>query len=76
MNKTKATCAACGVKKELCESCTLDGVKQPRICMECLAKGMNTGDYGVKELLWIKQLIELGERDSIEALRKKGNSYD
>lgn len=67
--QTTATCAACGEKKELCGSARVDGVQQPRICKDCLLSGMSTGDYGINNLLWIKQLVELGDSKSIEAIK-------
>lgn len=67
--QTTATCAACGEKKELCGSCRMDGIQQPRICKDCLIRGMNTGDYGINDLLWIKQMVDLNDTESIEALK-------
>ena len=66
---TIATCAACGEKKELCGSCRCDGVQQPRVCKDCLVKSMTTGDYGINDLYWLAQLGELGDTESIGALK-------
>jgi len=67
--QTIATCAACGEKTELCESGRCDGVQQPRVCLECLTKAMTTGDYRTNTLYWLLQLRELGDTESIAALR-------
>lgn len=68
---TTATCAVCGQKKELCESCIIDGVKQPRRCKDCLLNSMMTGDYEINDTYWLTQLIELGDAKSIRALKKR-----
>ena len=67
---TTATCAACGEKRELCGSCRIDGIQQPRVCKDCLILGMNTGDYGVNDLYWLAQLHEMDDTESIKALMK------
>jgi hypothetical protein len=70
-NQTIATCAACGEKKEICGSVRIDGIQQPRICKECLILGMQIGDYGVTDTHWIRQMIELGDKESLDAIRKQ-----
>lgn len=67
--QTIATCAACGGKKELFDSCRIDGIQQPRVCKDCLIRSMRTGDYGVNDLYWLVQLGELNDTESIEALK-------
>ena len=67
--QTIATCAACGEKKELCGSCRIDGIQQPRVCKDCLMRSLRTGDYGVNDLYWLVQLGELNDTESIEALK-------
>ena len=68
---TIATCAACGEKKELCGSGRIDGIQQPRLCKDCLIRGMKSGDYGVNDLLWLVQLAELNDTESSKALREQ-----
>ena len=67
--QTIATCAACGEKKELCGSCRIDGIQQPRVCKDCLILSMSTGDYGVNDLYWLVQLGELNDTESIAGLK-------
>ena len=68
-----ATCAKCGENRELCESVRIDGIKQPRICKDCLLERMNTGDETVSDIYWICQMGELGDEESLSLLRKKYN---
>uniref|UniRef100_A0A6M3K5P4 Uncharacterized protein n=1 Tax=viral metagenome TaxID=1070528 RepID=A0A6M3K5P4_9ZZZZ len=66
-----ARCAACGENRELCQSARVDGIKQPRICKECLSEYMRTGESKVEDLHWIIQLNQLDDGESIENLRKQ-----
>lgn len=66
-----ATCAKCGKRKELCGSIRCDGIKQPRICKECLINQMTTGgDEDINDIFWIMQMQELGDTESLEAIKK------
>ena len=66
----KATCAKCGEVKELCLSCRSKGIQQPRICKDCLVTATKTGSYELDNELWIKQLEELKDVESLEALNQ------
>ena len=67
-----ATCASCGERKELCDSCQIDNIKQPRMCKECLMTCMSTQNWEViKDKFWIRQLVELGDTKSLKSLRKQ-----
>jgi hypothetical protein len=72
--ETTATCSACGNKKDLCGSVRIDGIQQPRVCKDCLIRGMNTGDYGINDLYWLAQLVELGDTASLDALRNQSSN--
>jgi hypothetical protein len=63
-----ATCAKCGEKRDLCDSGWVAGIKQPRICKDCLLKSMETGDDEINDLFWIVQLSELDDKESLEAI--------
>jgi len=52
-----ATCAACGETKELCESVRIEGLKQPRICKDCLLRQASTGEDEVGDLYWFAQIL-------------------
>ena len=65
---TMATCAKCGQQKELCESARVDGIKQPRICKDCLIVSMKTGDYTINETFWTQQMLEFDDTESINNL--------
>ena len=64
-----ATCAKCGDMRELCQSVRIDGMKQPRICKECLVGSMTTGDYSTNDLYWVAQMGQLDDHESIAILR-------
>ena len=66
-----AICAKCGRSKELCNSVRSGGIKQPRLCKDCLIQEMSTGDYSVNNEWWIMQMVELGDADSLAAMMKK-----
>lgn len=61
-------CAVCGQEKELCQSVRLNGIKQPRLCIDCFKEYMLTGEDKIRDDLWIKQLAQSGELESIEKL--------
>lgn len=65
-----AICAKCGEDKHLCNSAKMDGIQQPRLCKECLIKGLR-GDTEINTVYWLVQLSQLGESDSIELLKKQ-----
>ena len=65
------TCASCGEDKELCQSAWMGGIKQPRMCKDCLMEYMSTGIDDVKDVYWIKQLIEAGETESLKLLSEE-----
>ena len=65
-----ATCASCGEQKELCNSVRSDGIQQPRVCKECLLNSMRTGNYDTNDKYWIRQMIQLGDKESLELLMK------
>ena len=64
-----ATCAKCGEEKGLCESGRMNGIKQPRICKDCLLLSMQSGDYETNDAYWIKQILQLGDMETIEKWR-------
>lgn len=65
-----ATCAKCGKTKELCGSVRIDGIQQPRICKDCLLDFMDTGNEGTNDFFWLIQMKELGDTESLDALKK------
>ena len=65
------TCARCGIKKELCQSAKIDGIKQARICKTCLLESMSTDNWEVSYNFWIKQLEESDDNESIKMLKLK-----
>lgn len=65
-----ATCAKCGEQKELCNSTRCDGIKQPRICKECLIEQMSTGDETINDIFWIMQMQELDDTESLDTIKK------
>lgn len=64
-----ATCAKCGKTKELCQSVRIDKIKQPRICKDCLLSSMSTGDESTNDLLWLIQIQELDDQESMDAIK-------
>jgi len=66
----KATCAKCGDMKKLCDSLRVDGLKQPRICKDCLLERVRTGKGKVNDLFWIAQMGQLNDTESIAIVRK------
>jgi hypothetical protein len=71
----KLVCAKCGEQKELCQSVTIDNIKQPRICKDCLRKAMSTGDYDINEEYWELQKLQIKGIETINLL-DKDNQYD
>lgn len=66
-----ATCAKCGEKKDLCNSTRISGIKQPRVYKDCLSIMMKTGDYeSISDAFWFKQIVELNDTETLEALKK------
>lgn len=65
------TCAVCGEKKELCGSSRCNGVQQPRMCKDCLIRSAMTGDDAINDSYWLVQLGELGDTESIKALKNQ-----
>ena len=74
MTMTVATCAACGNNRELCGSVGIDGGQQPRVCHDCLLVYMRSGDMNINDSYWIIQLIELGDRKTLDKLLQEVNS--
>jgi len=66
-----AICAKCGQEKELCGSCRSEGIKQPRICKDCLIDRMSTGDETINDEYWILQMIQLKDTESLDILAKQ-----
>ena len=58
------TCAKCGQLSKVCNSAISDGIKQPRMCMECLKLAMHTGDWETLDVYWLRQLAETGDKAS------------
>ena len=52
-------CAACGREEDLCESMEIDGIKQPRICKDCLIQSMSIGEPVIQDDIWIEQIASL-----------------
>ncbi len=65
------TCASCGEMKELCGSCRIDDIQQPRVCKDCLIRSMGAGDFSINDAFWIRQLVEAKDLKSLEALKKQ-----
>ena len=65
---TTATCACCAETTDLCESARIDGVKQPRLCKECLKRQMSSAEDIVVPALWVLQLKEAGDSQSLAGL--------
>lgn len=64
-----ATCAVCGEKKELCNSCRIDGITQPRLCKECLINTVRLNeDPKINDGFWLTQMVELKDTESISLL--------
>ena len=64
----KATCAKCGSKRDLCDSPRIEGIKEPRICQECLIEHLATGELKVSDLYYVIQLKELDDTESLNKL--------
>lgn len=62
-----ATCAVCEEKKSLCNSVRSEGIKQPRVCKECLLKQM-AGEGEINCVYWINQMWELKDFESLGGL--------
>jgi len=73
MSEDVAVCAKCGLEKGLCQSVRIDGIKQPRICKDCLFMGIQTGDYEINDVLWLLQLNQLNDNESLDNLQKQSN---
>lgn len=67
---TTATCASCGQRKELCESMRSNGIKQPRVCKDCLVRSLTDGENRIKDSYWVAQMIQLGDQESLDAIAK------
>ena len=71
------TCATCGNLRELCGSCKIDGIQQPRICTECLIVMMQTGEEAkINDVFWIRQLYELGDQESLNLIKIRAEEKD
>ncbi len=69
-------CAKCRERAELCDSVTVDGVKQPRFCKQCLLNAVRTGDYEVTAVDWLTQIIALGDTASYIRLQQQCGMTD
>ena len=58
-------------QKSLCESARVDGIKQPRICKNCLINDLEIGNNTINDLFWIRQLVEFGDFESLNLLREE-----
>lgn len=63
-----AICAKCGKEKELCDSVRIDGIKQPRLCKDCVIAYLKTGDDTINETFWGRQIVQLNDTESINAI--------
>jgi hypothetical protein len=70
------TCAKCGEMKVLCHSAKIEGIQQPRVCKECLTEMLSTGDENINGGYWIKQLHELNDTESLDAISKEMEAAD
>ena len=64
----EATCAVCGEQKPLCNSVRIDGIQQPRLCLDCVSKLLRTGEAKTNDAYWARQMAQLGDKESLEAL--------
>ena len=68
-----ATCAKCGEQKDLCNSGRIDGIKQPRICKECLLESFNMTneefEESLDEIFWLRQMVELNDNESLRIIK-------
>lgn len=65
-----AMCAKCGEMKDLYNSVSISGIKQPRMCSDCVRTAMVTNDYEINDKFWLIQLGQLGDTKSLELLIK------
>lgn len=68
-----ATCARCGEYSALCQSVRMDGIKQPRVCKDCLIKIMTSGDETTNDVFWFAQMHQLKDEESINRIKKFQN---
>lgn len=64
-------CAKCGKEKELSQSLRENGVQQPKFCKDCVLQAMKTDDWSYDDLLWIRQLAQAKDFESMDHLRKE-----
>ena len=60
-----AKCASCGQRKALTDSPRIDGIKQPRLCKDCLKKELSGEVCSINQTYWILQMVELKDKASI-----------
>jgi len=68
-----AICANCGSRKELCDSARSRGVKQPRICKDCLLNQLSTRDFTINNNYWFSQMLELGDVESLRMIKEQND---
>ena len=69
-----AVCAQCGEKKELCDSMRINGIKQPRLCVDCLKCNMHNGHKdNINDIYWLRQLIQLKDTETLKKLSREDN---
>lgn len=68
--ETIAICASCGNEKHLCDSARINGIKQPRLCRNCLINYMSTGDSNINNVYWFMQMQQLNDTESLKLLKK------
>ena len=73
-----AICTVCGKEKGLCESVRMNGIKQPRVCKDCLIESLrNAVDCKINDIYWFRQIVQLDDQETIKNLRKQdGNELD
>ena len=69
----KLTCAKCGEKAELCGSVKIHGIQQPRMCKPCMIHAAKTNDYKTDDALWVRQLAQVRDFESLRLLLKEAD---
>jgi len=71
-----AICATCGEQKQLFNSPTIDGIKQPRRCKDCVLLDCQGAGLEVNDEWWVLQLWQTGETETIDALIKQATHME
>jgi hypothetical protein len=70
-------CDICAINEELCESLTIEGVKEPRICKKCLIKNMTDGEQPINFGIWIQQIRSLPNgKEMLEKLAELDRDFE